>query len=437
MKKLLFALVLGAVLVFALTTIASADHGPHGSFTATTDACAGCHRAHTAQMGSNALLISGSIDALCLSCHGTGVTGAYTNVEDGVYRAGGTEGIPGFGLFGGGFVNTKMRTAWSGNANAFIAGDPGSSPTTSAHDTETPGTLWGSGPNSAVPFQGTANYTLECTSCHTPHGNGGWNTLTSTAKPSYRLLRYTPGNGSGNPVVYDSSGFELALTAWNNGPYAGFQINDPGKEVGAMNGKYWYTPNFFSDATLPASIQNDPTLNTGAVGVGFRSFGNGDYSVRAASARNPYRVSDTFWGGPYMKPANNATVAGVTYTQGSEWDYSAARRDISYFCAQCHDRYMNNGTLRGGTTPSGDALYAFRHSSGDYNVGGVVGSGGQSCLACHVSHGSSSIADDPSTPTLDGNLGSLAGDSALLRLDGRSLCLKCHASAAGFTVPVP
>ena len=111
MKKLMLALLLGGLLVLALVTVASADNGPHGGFTATTDACAGCHRAHTAQFGSNALLITDPED-LCMSCH-SGGAGATTNVEDGVYT-GTTEGLTGNPLFGGGFANALMATAWSG-----------------------------------------------------------------------------------------------------------------------------------------------------------------------------------------------------------------------------------------------------------------------------------------------------------------------------------
>ena len=91
MKKLLIALVIGLLLVAALATVASADNGPHGGFTSTTDACAGCHRAHSAKSGANTLLVMSSVDALCLSCHGGASTNAYTNVENGYYRTGGTQ----------------------------------------------------------------------------------------------------------------------------------------------------------------------------------------------------------------------------------------------------------------------------------------------------------------------------------------------------------
>lgn len=453
MKKLLIALVLGLLLVAALATVASADNGPHGGFTSTTDACAGCHRAHSAQSGANALLITSSIDALCLSCHGGASTNAYTNVENGYYRTGGTEGIPGRGLFAGGFVRARMRTDWTGNANTFDTTTAAAKLVTSAHNREVLGAItWGSGNVSATAFDGavaTATTELECTSCHTPHGNGGQN-LAGLAAPSYRLLRYTPTNSGGFTVT-------STVNTWQGVAYAGFQIDDPGKATtGNMVGKWWYTPNFYGTTAEAASLTNDPTLNaglsvtaapasyTGTLAAfqtsvkSFRSFADGDYSVRPASARNPYRATDLYLAGPYMQPAQSMTIAGVpgagTYVQGSVFDYTLARRDMSFFCAQCHDRYMNNTSLRSGVIPSGDAIYTFRHSSGDYrptSAGGTGGSGGQACMSCHVAHGTTAASTTLAASAAKSN------SIALLRLDNRAVCLKCHAGSVGYTVVTP
>ncbi|HSO30062.1 MAG TPA: cytochrome c3 family protein, partial [Candidatus Sulfomarinibacteraceae bacterium] len=79
---------LGGVLVLLAALPVFADGGPHvmsvnsGTSTLTADSCAGCHRAHTAQ--GEFLLAAQNEEALCLSCHGNGGTGATTDVEWGI-----------------------------------------------------------------------------------------------------------------------------------------------------------------------------------------------------------------------------------------------------------------------------------------------------------------------------------------------------------------
>ena len=92
---------------------------------------------------------------------------------------------------------------------------------------------------------------------------------------------------------------------------------------------------------------------------------------------------------------------------------------------------------------SGDAIYMYRHASGDIRVSsdGTTAAGAgtsvsRACAACHVSHGSSAamtsfasdatLTADLTTPELD--------NSTLLRMDNRSLCLRCHAGTVNFTV---
>jgi len=163
-------------------TAARADNGPHGGYTATTDACAGCHRAHT---GGAARLLVSPVPGLCFTCHGSAATGADTNVEDGVYveRDGNTEpgvgeGFVNYGLKAGGFVNALMDTDWDNAATV--------SPTTSNHTVDgTPGTMWGNGAIGSG--AGQLNVSLSCVSCHDPHGGAS-----TTGGPTYRLLRAIP-----------------------------------------------------------------------------------------------------------------------------------------------------------------------------------------------------------------------------------------------------
>jgi len=449
MKKIFIALLLGSLLVLAAATTVLADNGPHGSFTATTDACANCHRAHTAQYGSNSLTIMDP-EALCLSCHDG--RGAGTNVEDGVYaRFNGTptsftgEGTPGASLFGGGFTNALMATAWSGKATADATFDAVSRPATSTHTVGATGTIWGSG---AV---NTANgsMVLECTSCHNPHGNSGNTVVVTppvppattptcvyTAVPSYRLLRWQPsGSGGFTPPATNVN--------WSGGAFPG---------CGSNTG--WLVPDNF--AALGTEWYTLGT--TGAFAVG-------DYN--AGNANNTY--------------------------QPTGHNYVSAAVNVAFFCAQCHDRYFNNSRLRNDTDQSvycgapvagvvvngvtlsvyadadgvapwihpvdparcepvvntttgaltswgdngasGDLTYTYRHASGDIRLSmdGTTAAGAgtsvsRTCVACHVAHGTAA------SMTATASSASLAKDSALLRMDNRSLCLRCHASSVGFTV---
>lgn len=169
-----------------------ADNGPHQQgASATTDSCSGCHRAHTA-LAAN-LLVNSSQTVLCYTCHGTAGAGATTDVQDGVQYAPlvttqvGSIVRTGSGttfegpLRGGGFDNAAIDTAPTSNTDPigsiipFVA-------TTSRHDVGASGMAWGRGNISASANPGTS-ITLQCGSCHDPHGNG-----------RYRILKPTPNN---------------------------------------------------------------------------------------------------------------------------------------------------------------------------------------------------------------------------------------------------
>jgi predicted CXXCH cytochrome family protein len=454
MKKFLYAVLLGCLLVLALSITAQADNGPHGSFTATTDACASCHRSHTAQYGNNALLIVDP-ETLCLSCHDG--TGAATNVVDGVYVAAAgaaTEGINGQSLWAGGFEHALMNSAWSGSFTFNPALVPQSRETTSMHSLATSGIVWGSGANNSQ----AGNITLECTSCHDPHGTAGWNVATNTRVASYRLLRWQPQGSNGFAAPVESVNWSGGAFPTNASNVSGWLVPD----TIAANGMEWYTINSdpFYDPSLLSATSNSN-----------KAFALADYSIRTNL---------------YVAPNNN--TAGNTLVEPLRpFNYSTSRTAVSFFCAQCHDRYFNNTRLRNGTDasmycgspfpndpilpykpdadgvapwihpedstgcqpvystagalsgwgddrPSGDLTYMYRHSSGDARApvdgSSTSTSGGQACLGCHVAHGTASQMSDLAHGA------SLATGSTLLRLDNRSVCLKCHTSTVNFT-PLP
>ncbi len=154
-KKICLTLLILSLLYLGVTTV-SADGGPHGGFDASTDGCAGCHRAHTANAAN--LLLSASTNGLCLTCHGASSTGALTNVAYGVLE---TEANAG----------SNTGTALNGGGFTYLNGKP----VTSSHADVT-SLAWGYG---TAPRGTTADLgdTLDCGSCHDPHGN-----------PAYRLL---------------------------------------------------------------------------------------------------------------------------------------------------------------------------------------------------------------------------------------------------------
>ena len=170
MKKFLFVFALAVILTLALAGSASANGGPHGGYTATTDACAGCHRAHTA-VGPN-LLVQSSTYALCMSCHGSTGTGADTNVQDGFFlstRSASTVGT----------ANTTDNAPLLGGGFAFYK----TVAVTSSHDaTGASGrAAWGNGVNRGV----AANITdvqFNCASCHDPHGSANYRIVNATVK---------------------------------------------------------------------------------------------------------------------------------------------------------------------------------------------------------------------------------------------------------------
>ncbi len=157
-----------------------ANGGPHGDYTATTDACAGCHRAHTAQ--GPRLLTSPSTYDLCMSCHGSAGTGADTNVADGYFLStrssstiGETNTLDNAPLLGGGFVN------YDGAA------------VTSTHDvTGTVTAAWGNGVDRGQ--TGNLAEGLDCASCHNPHGSTNYRILQTTVNNvTVQVTDYDPG----------------------------------------------------------------------------------------------------------------------------------------------------------------------------------------------------------------------------------------------------
>lgn len=295
----------------------SADGGPHVSGqSVTTDSCAGCHRAHTAQAAD---LLKAAAPTLCISCHDG--TGATTVVNNGESSTGGA-------LKAGGFVSAKIKAddPAPGTIGVLTSTDTHSTTVTSSHSTDGAAQqLWGNG--AAGSGAGPAGFTLTCTSCHDPHGNG-----------NYRILRPAPASYTGA----------------------------------------------FTDRATAVNVPDEATPHV-------------------------YTTTNYFDNGPLVG------TLGPDYGKG--W--------LSLWCTQCHTRYLAPSNSE--TTSSGDSVFTYRHNTGTAS--------GPSCVKCHAAHGTNSQFTGGSGPggsnyaaqiSWPGSTGTPYEDTALLKMDNRGLCQKCH-----------
>ena len=377
MKKLLF-LGIGSALVFTMGGVgpASADNGPHVSTalglganqSVTADRCAGCHRIHTAKSNDGMLLKTTTQEALCFSCHGPAASGASTNVVDGVgYETGTTQdrdrGVAPGALRGGGFdyalINTagatkevyQNGTRLSGRNQAIPAlGLAAKQPTTSSHTPDVAGTAWGNG---AVGSGAGKAVTLECGSCHDPHGN-----------KNYRILK---------PIPTDAN--NVVTAAVPAGP-----------------------------GGVPAAV---PAVMSIATGVAIPD-----------AVSKVYTTTNYWLAGDRNVPA---VAGGTPDTTGLVPD--GFIKNVSGWCTTCHTRY--NAPSGSRSTPlAGEDIFTYRHTSTETTK--VVGN--KNCVTCHVAHGSnaSQTGTESSRVLQPGGTQAPIGDSRLLRVDNRGICLMCH-----------
>ena len=301
---------------------AFADNGPHQSTkgSLTVDRCAGCHRAHTAQAAF--LLTSSSESTLCGNCHGSTGTGATTDVMDGVAYSSLTDhsGSPAGALRGGGFTSSAMNAAAPTTGSVGVLSTAGvitPITSTSKHNVDTPGTIWGGGLTSASGV-GTST-TLECSSCHDPHGNG-----------NYRILRNfsVMANEGGSNLVgtYNTAGV-VSITEKAGAPTVG------------TSAKYFY------DVVTSAAT-----------------------AFKVGSQVNFYNMA---WSLPnYTAVANAQTLTSVVVTEVADSTHITVRSGVDWI-GQGMTPPANQGTANLGGTVTVPAANA--GTIGWYNAAGIAG----------------------------------------------------------------
>jgi len=477
----------GAVWLFLAAIPVFADGGPHvltvnnGSAGIDADSCAGCHRAHTSTSPTGMLLNDSAptITAYCRSCHGATGTGAATNVDNGVQYVLAADGTRVTGttigaLRGGGFVSARigssqgyrnMAAPGDETKNAFIPVTATSQPVTSAH-LAAPGSgltatniVWGNGGINSSVYGPTLGSSMECTGCHNPHGNGNYRILDT--------LPVLPAVATGSPAAVvqalvgtRTAGPPPSYTAWT--PKVGSAVLDsayvPGRQKNYTVIEKAPVVDYTAAQPIPAQPASAFLLYTDQLGAYAGNAQYGDYLHKfmtynadeesLGSATAPSTPITNFYDGPNGKPNQGGfTTTGGRYTDFPEnisgtatGNYNGFGYQMTLWCTQCHTRYLGWSSSR--STPSGENTYMYRHSTSKYRV----------CLTCHVAHGSNAVMNvnpanggtlSANLPFPDGikhNLTATSGDSRLLKLDNRGVCLACHdptGTASGPQGPPP
>ncbi len=428
MKKLAIILAISVVALFATAGSAFANFGPHGGYALDTDACAGCHRAHTsfsnlswedvAGNDHSALLVSSAqtMEEFCYACHGDGAPGASTNVEMGLFDSGPSGSAT---QTAGGSIMYETNSAFLGglNGGAFNTGI-----STSMHDMDKGAAtdpMWGSGSSAS----GGTN--LTCTGCHDPHGSSNYRLLKDTVNG------VTVGGYNGDtpqPFVFSAEqGYPVNSNA--SAINGGWLKHNPGATQMAS-----YRPNYTtaeyafkfpagysgtayrSMSTWCAACHTQYDDRTGTLDYGqFESNGtvardaNGTLSVTGGTASVGARAR-------HRHPVN---VAPVTVTQLNGWGSDAVTSSVLPL-----ERRPNSTAARG-----------------EYELQDNLG-----CLTCHRAHGTAAQMSgwanarlvnhptavvtwtvEPTTTLVGGKAGVTPNvSSALLRTDNRGVCERCH-----------
>jgi len=426
-SRFTLALLLAFVVVLALPAIAMANFAIHGNYVTDTDACAGCHRAHTsvstitwtdatvAQDQHAALLVTSATEMwqFCYACHDATSQGADTNVQQGIYE--GTDyGDQGAVLNGGGFeevggVPITSTHMYKGSSwGAYGGGYAGTGKTFAADFSDA-----GQGPDAFM--TGTGNsIKMDCATCHDPHGSPNYRIL-KTAVNGNVVGEYTP---TGDPTDPDPNGYVSSVeTGW---PVNGFRLHTQYPN---------YEPNYTTAMYAKGYDMTDATLANGATGV------NNDKGMSGwcAGCHNTYLGDvETFTKTDAVGVTTNYQSFASTYNAGD--GMGLARRHK-------HPINVELDTYNGPDKTSmivTDQVLPLAHAIDEQGGPTNESQDWIECLTCHRAHGTAaamtgwaSNAGADLVVDSDGIARNQfpaqnAVPSALLRYDNRGVCERCH-----------
>lgn len=415
MKRLSLIVVLALAIAMLSAGAAYANFGPHGGYATDTDACAGCHRAHSsfspiartdyfddtkAGVGS-ALLVSSAttMEDFCNACHGADAPGASTNVEEGIFDSGpsGADTVP---IAGAILYQTSSSLNATLNAGGFESVGPSTGTMTSNHTMNSAAAaspMWGAG-NSAVSVDAQVSG-FTCTNCHDPHGSS-----------NFRLLKDQVNGESVGGYLADGTPTPFVLSAEITYPQSGWYKGPAGKTQ--MDA---YRPNYTT-----------PTYRQGVAGK--------NMSVWCAACHTEYNVKSSAYDyAQYEQDTDSATQVG------SKTRYRHAV-NVSLLAGRDPQLTFANEVELNSALPLEQRYQKDPSVVNAKDFDDFIG-----CLTCHVAHGTdatmngwanSELTYDAArtvawVPQLRTTASPNQGvnpnfSSSLLRTDNRGVCERCH-----------
>jgi predicted CXXCH cytochrome family protein len=413
--------------VLTLPSVALGNFAIHGNYVSDTDACAGCHRAHTSistitwqdsAAGDNhsALLVTSATEMwqFCYACHDATSQGADTNVQQGIYE-GTAYGTQDALLNGGGFDSldqtaTTSTHMYKGSSWGAYGGGYFGTGSSFASDSSN------AGQGADAFMTGTGNaIKMDCATCHDPHGS-----------PNYRILKtvvngntvgeYTP---SVNPADPDPNGFVSSVEpGW---PVNGFRLHTAYPA---------YTPNYTTPMYAKGYDMPAANITSGTAGLnatkGMSGWCAGCHSTYLGPVQTLTKTSGTGVTTSYQSVAS-------TYNAGDGAGLALRHK---------HPINVELSTYNGPDKSSmivTDTTLPLAHGINEQTAGpNNRDSDWIECLTCHRAHGTAasmtgyaSNAGAASVVDTDGVARNtfVAGGavpSALLRHDNRGVCERCH-----------